>query len=237
MDISTGNGTRPSRCCCGHSHQQRIRRSCGGEQRQQHARDFSRQWRWHVQAADFIATGHAPSSIAAADFNDDGHIDLAVTNQNDNTVSVFLGNGDGTFRSSHRLMQLEQHPFGFRPAILMATDSSILPSRIIPITLSQFSMASATEHSRRRAVFPAGNGPTSLASLTSTSTAGSTSHRGRERTMRFQFCSIWVVDCSGPILSCRLEPTPVAVATADFDANGKRTPSRLIKVRTLQRSS
>ena len=51
------------------------------------------------KAPTFIATGHAPSSIAAADFNNDGHIDLAVTNQNDNTVSVFIGNGDGTFRS------------------------------------------------------------------------------------------------------------------------------------------
>jgi type II secretory pathway component GspD/PulD (secretin) len=48
-------------------------------------------------AATTLATGRGPSSILAADFNGDGKIDLAVTNQTDNTVSIFLGNGDGTF--------------------------------------------------------------------------------------------------------------------------------------------
>jgi len=50
-------------------------------------------------AATTIATGRGPTSITAADFNADGNMDLAVTNQLDNTVSVFLGNGDGTFAS------------------------------------------------------------------------------------------------------------------------------------------
>jgi Bacterial type II and III secretion system protein/FG-GAP-like repeat len=44
-----------------------------------------------------LTTGLAPSSIVAADFNSDGKIDLAVTNANSDAVSVFLGNGDGTF--------------------------------------------------------------------------------------------------------------------------------------------
>ena len=44
-----------------------------------------------------LVTGLGPSSIVAADFNGDGNIDLAVTNVTANTVSVFLGNGDGTF--------------------------------------------------------------------------------------------------------------------------------------------
>src|SRR5262249_26010114 len=40
-----------------------------------------------------------PSSIVAGDFNSDGRLDLAVTNTNwnDSTVSVLLGDGDGTF--------------------------------------------------------------------------------------------------------------------------------------------
>ena len=43
------------------------------------------------------ATGSGPDSVAVGDFNLDGKPDLAVANQGSNTVSVLLGNGDGTF--------------------------------------------------------------------------------------------------------------------------------------------
>jgi hypothetical protein len=46
-----------------------------------------------------LTTGHAPTALATADLNSDGHADLAVVNQNDNTVSIFLGNGDGSFQA------------------------------------------------------------------------------------------------------------------------------------------
>jgi hypothetical protein len=39
------------------------------------------------------------TSVAVGDFNRDGHLDLAVTNSGDNTISVLLGNGDGTFQA------------------------------------------------------------------------------------------------------------------------------------------
>jgi hypothetical protein len=57
------------------------------------------------------ATGPEPVAIAAADFNGDGRLDLAVANANSangnctlgkpctsSTVSILLGNGDGTFQ-------------------------------------------------------------------------------------------------------------------------------------------
>ncbi|SDX05991.1 Repeat domain-containing protein [Marininema mesophilum] len=44
-----------------------------------------------------FAVGSVPQGITNADFNGDGTPDLAVTNLIDNTVSVLLGNGDGTF--------------------------------------------------------------------------------------------------------------------------------------------
>jgi type II secretory pathway component GspD/PulD (secretin) len=48
-----------------------------------------------------LSTGNAPSSVVAVavNTNNDPNIDLIVANHGDNTLSVFLGNGDGTFRA------------------------------------------------------------------------------------------------------------------------------------------
>jgi hypothetical protein len=40
-----------------------------------------------------------PEAVAAADFNNDGNLDLAIVNLDGAPLSVLLGNGDGTFRS------------------------------------------------------------------------------------------------------------------------------------------
>jgi len=42
--------------------------------------------------------GHAPEFLVTADFNGDGTLDLATSNISDNTVSILLGRGDGTFQ-------------------------------------------------------------------------------------------------------------------------------------------
>jgi hypothetical protein len=44
-----------------------------------------------------IAVGSFPFFVAVADFDRSGTADIAVSNDNDNTVSILLGNGDGTF--------------------------------------------------------------------------------------------------------------------------------------------
>jgi type II secretory pathway component GspD/PulD (secretin) len=44
-----------------------------------------------------FAVGASPAGVATGDFNMDGHADLAVVNLADNTVSILLGSGDGTF--------------------------------------------------------------------------------------------------------------------------------------------
>jgi hypothetical protein len=43
------------------------------------------------------AVGRVPTSVAVADVDGDYRFDLVVTNRDDATVSVLLGNGDGTF--------------------------------------------------------------------------------------------------------------------------------------------
>lgn len=44
-----------------------------------------------------LGTGNKPVAITEGDFNVDGLSDLAVADQNANTVSILIGNGDGTF--------------------------------------------------------------------------------------------------------------------------------------------
>jgi len=51
----------------------------------------------------FQATNYGidhPYGVAVADFNGDGKLDLAVTNYSYQTVSILLGNGDGTFQTA-----------------------------------------------------------------------------------------------------------------------------------------
>jgi hypothetical protein len=43
------------------------------------------------------ATGQGPVAIVAADFNHDGHLDLAILNELSDTVTIFLGDGQGGF--------------------------------------------------------------------------------------------------------------------------------------------
>ncbi|HXH65694.1 MAG TPA: FG-GAP-like repeat-containing protein [Candidatus Limnocylindrales bacterium] len=44
--------------------------------------------------------GDAPVSVTMGDFNKDGILDLAIANSTDNSVSILLGKGDGTFAPS-----------------------------------------------------------------------------------------------------------------------------------------
>ncbi len=43
--------------------------------------------------------GQRPQNTVLGDFNNDGRLDLAVTNSSANTISVLLGNGDGSFQA------------------------------------------------------------------------------------------------------------------------------------------
>lgn len=50
-----------------------------------------------------IATGQDPVAVIGSDFTTSGNFDLAVANHQDNTVSILLGNGDGTFSTAGTL--------------------------------------------------------------------------------------------------------------------------------------
>ena len=52
-----------------------------------------------VPASYSTGAGTHPGSVVAADLTGNGIMDLVTANSSSNTVSVFLGNGDGTFQS------------------------------------------------------------------------------------------------------------------------------------------
>jgi hypothetical protein len=55
-------------------------------------------------------------SVETADFNRDGKTDFATANSTSDTISLFLGNGDGTFSAAVNL------PAGTFPAFVKASD-------------------------------------------------------------------------------------------------------------------
>ena len=63
-----------------------------------------------------VAVGTTPAGVVAADFNGDGTEDLAVANSGSNTVSILIGQGDGTF------IPASNPTTGNQPASLAAGD-------------------------------------------------------------------------------------------------------------------
>jgi hypothetical protein len=63
-----------------------------------------------------VPVGQNPLGLATRDFNGDGNLDFAVADQGSDTVSVLLGNGDGTFQPR------QDYPVGSRPDHLVAAD-------------------------------------------------------------------------------------------------------------------
>jgi hypothetical protein len=57
-----------------------------------------------------IPAGATPMAIVAADFNGDGHIDLAEADFSQLNVRIFLGNGNGTFTQEATPLSLSEPP-------------------------------------------------------------------------------------------------------------------------------
>jgi hypothetical protein len=51
----------------------------------------------NLLAGPSVTVGQEPHSVITADFNKNGHLDLAVTNRTDGTISIFSGDGRGNF--------------------------------------------------------------------------------------------------------------------------------------------
>ena len=67
------------------------------------SRDGSFQVAWQVA----VPVKQSVFRVAVADFNGDGMPDLAVTDEEDDTFQVLLGNGNGTFTYSAAMSNLK----------------------------------------------------------------------------------------------------------------------------------
>lgn len=101
--------------------------------------------------------GAAPTSPVLADFNKDGKLDLAVTQESASTVGVLLGNGDGTFKAP------VIYPVGREPIHLAAAD--VTGDGKLDLVVA--------EYSGTRVALLAGNGDGSFAAATPLATVKS----------------------------------------------------------------
>jgi FG-GAP-like repeat/FG-GAP repeat len=84
-----------------------------------------------------LAVDPSPHSVALADLNSDGKLDLVVvSSQSNETVSVFLGNGDGTFQPQARY-SVGSYPYGLAVAdVNLDGNLDLLVSNYVDGTIS-----------------------------------------------------------------------------------------------------
>ena len=75
-----------------------------------------------------FSVGQKSSSIAVADYNLDGKLDLATADDDSNALSLLLGNGDGTFGTATKLA-VGLIPSSLWPVTSTATEEKILRPR------------------------------------------------------------------------------------------------------------
>ncbi|MBZ5704158.1 MAG: FG-GAP-like repeat-containing protein [Acidobacteriia bacterium] len=111
------------------------------------------------KAVGTLAVDPAPRSVALADLNGDGKLDLVVASYDSNqTVSVFLGNGDGTFQPQVR------YAGGSGPYGLAAADVNL--DGIVDLLVANYNddtisvlLGNGDGTFQPQAVFPTGDGP------------------------------------------------------------------------------
>jgi type II secretory pathway component GspD/PulD (secretin) len=182
-----------------------------------------------------LPAGYLPSCVIAADFNADGHLDLAVTDQGNNSVSIFLGNGDGTFQNR------VDYPVGNSPVWVSAADfnadgildlavanngqpTATLAGNSVSILLGQANPANTSVGSGAfgtQVAYAAGTAPTSIAVADYNvdgipDLAVTASQDNSVAILLGQGPGTF-----GPFFELGVGTDPVSVATADFNSDGR----------------
>jgi Bacterial type II and III secretion system protein/FG-GAP-like repeat len=184
-----------------------------------------------------LPAGYTPAGLATGSFTNSGHIDLAVADEGNDTVSVFLGNGDGTFQTRN------DYATGNSPIFVATGDfngdgvsdlaiaNSGAPTATntggtVTILLGQTNINDTSVGDGKFAPgterdFPAGNGPTAIA-VGDLNIDGADDLVVTDRTDN----AISVLlnlgsGLFGPNFELPVDQAPVSIAAADFNGDGK----------------
>ncbi|MGH9702359.1 MAG: FG-GAP-like repeat-containing protein, partial [Candidatus Acidiferrales bacterium] len=168
-----------------------------------------------------LATGTTPVAIAAGKFNSvntNDHTDLAVVNQGDNTVSIFIAKGDGTFTFKTTLAT------GNQPTSIATSDfnadgfADLAVTNFADNTVSIF-LGNGDGTFSTRVDFPTGTGPSGI--VANDFNADSRPDLAvADQTANTASILIGLGDGSfAPNLDLPTGTGPVALATDDFNAD------------------
>ncbi len=177
---------------------------------------------------EFIA-GNSPDAIVSADFNNDGNLDLAVANAVADQVSIFFGNGDGTFTPGPIV------PVSGSPTALVALDFNGTGFNSLAVGLAPGSLNTGTAVSIFR-----NNGGQFELTQTATVFTGAAANEPIELTSGFfnndTFLDLAATDFSGNSVSILLgvgngtfqnpvpypvDNNPTSIVAGDFNGDGK----------------
>jgi hypothetical protein len=174
-----------------------------------------------------LPAGYQPAGLAAADLNGDGHIDLVVANSGNNTFSVLLGNGDGTFR------QRTDYATGDGPVSVALGDFNGDGASDVAVA-NQAGNSVSVYYNQENASLPlgkfvpgstrdvsAGNGPTSIA-IADYNLDGSLDLAVSDQTDNAVTVLLNAGNESFTALSeVPVADAPVSITTADFNGDGR----------------
>lgn len=184
-----------------------------------------------------LPAGYKPAGLATGVFTDSGNVDLVVADEGNDTVSVFLGNGDGTFQTP------VNYATGNSPVFVAVDDfngdgvadlaianngapTSANTGNTVTILLGQpninkTSVGNGTFAPGTIRDFPAGNGPTAIA-------AGDFNIDGlNDLAVADQTDNAVSVLLNlgnglfGPNFELPVDQAPVSIVSTDFNADGK----------------